>query len=147
MFYISPFIPLLQGGHFLFGFIAIPISFAALTVLGGIKVTTWRICRFPTGASAEQRYARAVTVRALTFALTHLTSARTAGVRCAMKCLVRPFIKRRTRYGDVKGYTSTPLPPFLKGGGAAYLPRRWVICGNVPNCASLAKGRTGGRIL
>ena len=93
MFYISPFIPLLQGGHFLFGFIAIPISFAALTVLGGIKVTTWRICRFPTGASAEQRYARAVTVRALTFALTHLTSARTAGVRCAMKCLVRPFTK------------------------------------------------------
>ena len=65
--------------------------------LGGIKVISCRICRFPTGASAGQRCTRAVTVRALTFALTHLTSARTAGVRCAMKCLVRPFIKRGTR--------------------------------------------------
>ena len=30
------------------------------------------------------------TVRALTYALTHLASARTTGIRCAMKCLARP---------------------------------------------------------
>ena len=36
------------------------------------------------------------TVRALTQALTHLASARTTGIRCAMKCLVRPNKGRLT---------------------------------------------------
>ena len=59
------------------------------------------------------RYGASVTVRALTYALTHLTTARTADARCAMKCLVRP---------------SNPVSPLLdiqKGESQKALPFLW----------------------
>ena len=59
------------------------VFYPPFNLLGGIKVN----------------HAALVTVRALTYALTHLTSARTAGVRRAMKCLVRPFTKGGQDYG------------------------------------------------
>ena len=73
-------------------------SLSPFNLLGGIKVN----------------HAASVTVRAPTFALTHLTSARTAGVRCAMKCLVRPFTKGGHFFWI---YVYPPfIPPLSKGG-------------------------------
>ena len=54
--------------------------------------------------------------------------------------------KRGTRCGGVRGQCSTPLPPFLKGGGAAHRRDGGLGVATFYNCASLAKGRTGGRI-
>ena len=55
-----------------------------------------------------------VTVRALQYALTHLTSARTAGIRCAMNCLVRPSTPVDiTRFIPTKRGKVISLPLFV----------------------------------
>ena len=55
----------------------------------------------------------------LLFALTHLTSARTTGIRCAMKCLVRPPSPGRIKYQITKkerNHNKVVIASFLKSG-------------------------------
>ena len=67
----------------------------------------------PSRATYRDKTPHSGIVRALTYALTHLTTARTADARCAMKCLVRP---------------SNPVSPLLdiqKGESQKALPFLW----------------------
>ena len=73
----------------------------------------------------------------LTYALTHLTSARTAGVRCAMNCLVRPstptnYINTHTKTGVAACARRTVDSPNRGLSSRRSKPPTCVTCGYLP---------------